>query len=294
MRNIIFFLLCIFVFTFTFTSEVLAQVVINEFSPVSDPEWVELYNTSENTESLEDYVIFFDDKVTTTQKYEFCGGEQISGNSYKLITRPTGAFWLANNGDGLVLKKAGNVVDSIIYGSGQVVGIPKADQSATRNPDGSTNWVIVDTPSPQGDNIMLNCPTPTSAPTEAPTTTPTLTHVPTSAPTTEPTVIVVATKKPTIAPRPVTKDDEGDDGDYILGLRDELMASPSPESGEEDEKKFPFMAGLFLFGGTGLIGVAGFTFFKNKKKEYNKDSKKERSDGFNKIEIKRNDNKKSS
>jgi len=54
------------------------------------------------------------------------------------------------------------------------------------------------------------------------------------------------------------------------------------------------MAGLFLFGGTGLIGVAGFTFFKNKKKEYNKDSKKERSDGFNKIEIKGNNNKESS
>lgn len=294
MRNIIFFLLCIFVFTFTFTSEVLAQVVINEFSPVSDPEWVELYNSGTSTESLEDYVIFFDDNVSTTQKYEFCSGEQIPGNSFKLITRPARPFWLANDGDGLVLKKAGNVVDLIIYGNGQVVGIPNADQSVTRDPRGSANWVITDTPSPQGDSIMLNCPTPTSAPTEAPTTTPTPTPVSTSAPTTEPTVIAVATKKPKITPKPIVNDDERDESDDILGLRNELMASPSPDPEEEGKKKFPFMAGLFLFGGTGLIGVAGYTFIKNKKKEYNKDSKKERSDGFNKIEIKGNDNKESS
>ncbi len=140
--------------------------------------------------------------------------------------------------------------------------------------------------------IEVNLPTATPEPTSTPDPTPT--PAPTETQTPKPTVLAVATKKPTIAPRPVTKDDERDDSDYILGLRDELMASPSPESGEEDEKKFPFVAGLFLFGGTGLIGVAGFTFFKNKKKEYNKDSKKERSDGFNKIEIKGNDNKKSS
>ena len=268
------FFFVIFAFAFAFTSEVSAQVVINEFSPVSDPEWVELYNTSANTGSFEDYVIFFDDKITTTQKYEFCSGEQISGNSHKLITRPTGAFWLAKNGGEIVLKKAGNVVDSIIYGSGQVIGIPKADQSATRNPDGSANWVIVDTPSPQGDGIILNCPTPT----------------PTVTPTPKPTVIAVTTKKPKITPRPVVNDDEKDDGDNILGLREGLIASPSPEP-EEVKKKFPFMAGLFLFGGTGLIGVAGYSFIKNKKKEYNNKGKNE---GFNKIEIKGNDNKESS
>lgn len=141
-----------------------------------------------------------------------------------------------------------------------------------------------------GIEVNLPTPTPESTSTSDPTSTP----VPTPTPTPKPTVLAIATKKPKITPKPVVNDDEKDESDNILGLRNELMASPSPDPEEEGKKKFPFMAGLFLFGGTGLIGVAGYTFIKNKKKEYNKDSKKERSDGFNKIEIKGNDNKESS
>ena len=295
MRKIIVFLFLLILLSIFFTTEANAQVVINEVSPVSDPEWVELYNVSSDTVILEEYAIYFDDNASTTQKYEFCGGEQISGNTFKLITRPVGAFWLANNGDGLVLKKAGVVVDSVTYGSGKEVEIPKADQSISRVPEGGSSWAIIDTPSPQGEDIIMVCPTP--SPTESPTQTPIPTASPTpvvtESPTPKPTVLAVATQKPTMTPRPVRKDSE-EDGEDVLGLRDGLVASPTPSSDGEIKKKFPFVAGIFLFGGSGLIGVAGYTFLKNGKKEYNKKGKEKESDGFNKITFKRNDNKESS
>lgn len=125
MRKILFFLLLIFVFTFIFIPEASAQVVINEFSSSSNPEWVELYNNSTDTISLETYTIYFDDSTSTKQKYKFCNGEQILGNSYKLVTRPSGKpYWLANDGDILILKELGNIADSINYGSGQTIESP--------------------------------------------------------------------------------------------------------------------------------------------------------------------------
>jgi hypothetical protein len=291
MRKIIFILLLIFVFTFIFTSEASAQVVINEIEPYA--EWVEFYKTQEGEVSLEGCVVYFHNSTGSYQKKEF-GSENIFLEQEFFKKIDTNNTWLANDGDTVILDCSWGQ-DTLSYGQGAMVSKPPTSKSVGRYSDGSNNFFVLDAPTPGTQNSYTQ-PTPTPSPTPIQTSTPgsTSTPVPTEAPTPKPTVIAVATKKPTIAPRPVTKDDERDDSDYILGLRDELTASPSPESGEEDEKKFPFMAGLFLFGGTGLIGVAGFTFFKNKKKEYNKDSKKERSDGFNKIEIKGNDNKKSS
>lgn len=281
----------IFCFTFfplffIFAPQVSAQIEIkiNEVLPNpsgddKEGEWIEIYNSSDTPFVIDGY------KLRDRKDRQII----LSGSVEKwLVIYPKGenGFAITNSGSTTITLRGPDdgEIDRFTYtGSSE-------DKSWGRIPDGGEIYSEKLNPTSGGANEAP--PTPTPKPTSTPDST--STPAPTEASTPKPTTIAVATKKPTSTPRPVAKDDERDDSDYILGLRNELMASPSPEPGEENEKKFPFMAGLFLFGGTGLIGVAGFTFFKNKKKEYNKDSKKERSDGFNKIEIKRNDNKESS
>ncbi|MBU0572454.1 lamin tail domain-containing protein [Patescibacteria group bacterium] len=285
MRNIIFFFLIFFVFTFIFTSKVSAQVEIkiNEVLPNpsgddKEGEWIEIYNSSDTPFVIDGY------KLSDRNDKQIV----LSGSVEKwLVIYPKGesGFAVANS-DSTTITLLGpddSEIDKFIY-----VGSSE-DKSWGRIPDGGGINSEKLNPTPGGANEAPPIPTPTSNPTPNPTSTP----VPTESPTPKPTVLAVATKRPTITPRPVVNNNEGDDGDYVLGLRDGL-SSPSPDPEEEVEKKFPFMAGLFLVGGTGLIGIAGYTFIKNGKKEYNKDSKKKRNDGFNKIEIKGNDSKESS
>jgi hypothetical protein len=288
MRNILFFLLLIFVPIFIFVPEVLAQVVINEVLPNpsgddKENEWVEIYNSDNTPFVIDGY------KLSDRNDNQIV----LSGSVDKwLVIYPKGegGFAVANSGSTTItlLGSDDSEIDKFTYtGSSE-------DKSWGRIPDGG--GINSEKLNPTSGGANEAPPTPTPSPTETPTPTASLAPTPTSTPTSTPksTVIAAATKRPTMTLRPtIDKDEDNSDGD-ILGLRDGLIASPSPDPEEEAEKKFPFMAGLFLFGGTGLIGVAGYTFIKNGKKEYNKDSKKERSDGFNKIEIKRDDNKKSS
>ncbi|MEX2012982.1 MAG: hypothetical protein WD967_01100, partial [Candidatus Levyibacteriota bacterium] len=152
-----------------------AGLVINEFSSASIPEWVELYNPDEQNYSLKGVILFFDSSSDTSQKVSFCDSDEILAKSYKLITRPSSSFWLANTGDTLILKKEDDIIDSIAYGSGQSLKAPTATQSANRVPDGGESFTN-GTPSPHQENeASFTCPTPTTTPTPPPTNTPTLT-----------------------------------------------------------------------------------------------------------------------
>ena len=287
MRSIYASILFVLLLVFICPSEILAQIVINEFSSAAGtstdpdwPDWVEIY--------------YNDIDVTLYQLIDSTGNIKKFSDADCTDNFCT-VDWsnrLNNYGDIIklvLISLPDSPVDIVTYGESGDICAPGDGQTIGKYPDGTKNIVKFSSHTKGLANTSSQdpCSTPTPAPTKGPTSNPTSNPTPTSSPTPEPTVLAVATKKPTITPRPVVKDDERDDSDYVLGLREELMTSPSPEPGEEDEKKFPFMAGLFLFGGTGLIGVAGFTFFKNKKKEYNS---KDKNEGFNKIEIKRNNN----
>jgi len=81
------------------TPKIQAQVVINEVSPASDPEWVEIYNISSDSVSLKNYSINFG---SDSQNKFFCDTETISGTSFKVIS--LSAHWLADSGDVVTLK----------------------------------------------------------------------------------------------------------------------------------------------------------------------------------------------
>jgi hypothetical protein len=125
-------------------------------------------------------------------------------------------------------------------------------------------------------------PTPSPTPTESPTSNPTPT--PTPSPTSTP--VLTSTPKPTLRStlKPTVREDEFEEGEeVVLGLRDELSPSESPESEEEEGKKgkVPFVAIGFILGGIVFIGFSGFLFFKRNFKGYNEKHDQEEVDQEN-------------
>jgi len=160
----------IFFLFFASNVEALAEVVINEFSPASSPEWVELYNPTGNEVSLDGFVIYFHSTTDTTQKRVFCSNYKIAPQGFLLIETTR---YLADTGDTIILKQYDDIVDTVSYGAGQAIPTLTPNQSAKRNPDGSPNWEVSNEPSKNGEVLSFSCPTPTPSPTPSPTPTPT-------------------------------------------------------------------------------------------------------------------------
>jgi len=115
--------------------------------------------------------------------------------------------------------------------------------------------------------VPTSTPTPTPTPTLGPTSTPIPTPTKTPTPTPKPTVKAVVTKKPKVISTKTTSDEEESE---ILGLREGLEPpSPTPIPESEEKRKIPITAILFVLGGLGFMGVAGYPFLKSMKKRYN-------------------------
>jgi hypothetical protein len=247
MRSIYVSIFFAFFLVIIFPSEILAQMVINEFSSAAGnssdhdwPDWVEIYH---NNVDITLYQLI--DRAENTKSFSDanCAGNFCTVDWSNRLNNPGDTIKL------VLISSPDSPVDIVTYGESGDICAPGDGQTIGRYPDETGNFVKFSSHTKGLANTSSQdpCPTPTPAPTEAPTSTPTSTPTPTKTSAPKPTVIAVATKKPTITPKPVVKDDERDDSDYILGLRDELMASPSPDSEEEVEKKFPFIKSFLLW-----------------------------------------------
>lgn len=258
-------------FLLIFTSDVSAQVVINEVDPASDPEWVELYNLGLPGVSLDGCILYMDDNHGI-QNVPFTSADVFESN-YKVVSKGDYSWssnWLNNNGDEVSIVCTDST-DLVSYGnqSGSTVEAPDSGKTLGRTPDGTGSLSLLNSPTQGGQNSGPP-PTPTNSPTPTTksnfTSTPSNTPVPTltNTPTPKPTVKV--TKKPTNTPKITKNENQGEN--LTLGLRDELSITPTPdESAQPGEKgKFPWLAGLFILGGTGFIGAA---FYPTIKKRYN-------------------------
>lgn len=125
----------------------------------------------------------------------------------------------------------------------------------------------------EGFPIKINFPTPTpsTAPTNPPTTSPTNIPPPTTSPTVSPTRS--PTPKPTKSPTPEPELLGSETESSIGGTIDNLRVSTPQSSALPAESKnaLPIIAGAFIFSGIGLIGVAGYIFWK-KQKEISSDT----------------------
>jgi hypothetical protein len=238
----------------SFHRPVQADIRINEFSPETNPEWVELYNPDKEPSGLSGVVLYFADSTDTTQKVSFCSGTALSGNAYGRVVRPNGSYWLSNTGDTLMLKREDDTIDSITFGN-PLLKAPVGTQSATRNETGE--WTITDNPSPAGEVISLVCPTliATNTPVPTATTVPDVTGgiVASSTKTGTPTV----TERPTSFVRilsTVAVEDEMVSQGAVLGFMDQTPEATATSQDALSEKR-PYVVAL-LFVGIGLALLA--------------------------------------
>ncbi len=266
-----------FIFLSFSQSSFAADVVINEFSSNSDPEWVELYNSSPTEIITLDGWRLVDSNSQTTDDIDLSGC--ITPGGFRLFSRGSG--WLNNTGgDTITLKNNnGNEVNSVVYGTGGVIGIPSPSNSASRVPNGSSIWEILDLPNSTDSICQLSStPSPTLIPTLSPTNTPSPTKTPTSTPTIKPTATSkpVATNTPSATSIPtvkvvtpttakmVTKDnfDEKEDMGPTSILGEMVTATPSAmpteivQKSEEsffDFSKISMGIGFIFLSGSGIL-----------------------------------------
>ena len=160
-----------------------AIVIINEFCPNCDPEWVELYNDSEISIDLSGWEIQ-DGNTKSTDDLTISG--EIPAQGMAVYEHPKG--WLNDSSDTINLYDNTNntsPVDSYSYTS------TEADKTYSRIPDGFGDFIITD-PTKGG----FNQPEVTAEPTATISSSPTLS--PTQVITTSPTQTIATSPTPTM------------------------------------------------------------------------------------------------
>jgi len=244
-----------------FASAASAQVVINEFSPLSSPDWVEVYNNSTESANL------------STYKLQDAAGNILTLSGTILPSGFAAFDWsnrLNNDGDTFSLYKNSDVVMTVTYGGQGNVCIPSSLGSIAWIPDGGntydrlltstknlTNGISFTDPCPTPTREPINTPTPTPTPT--PTATPAPTAIPTKTPTASPTKS--PTPKPAITSSPASTSEE-----LVLGIQN-ATSTPEVSLQEETEtgRKFPVFPVILIISGLLCIGGAIFAFVKNAK-----------------------------
>ena len=168
-----------------------ASVFINELSPATDPEWIELYNPDAAAVDLTDWSLV--DGNTSPDDLILSGTIPAFG----LAVYEHKKGWLNDSGDTLTLSDNASpaaIVDSLQFDK------VTAEFTVGRVPDGqSIKYNLIPT---KGNLNLLptETPTPTPTSTPSPTPTPTATLTATPNPTASPVIITqtTSTPKPTI------------------------------------------------------------------------------------------------
>jgi hypothetical protein len=161
-RRVIKFHVLLVLFVLLYCNPVNAQLYINEFMAsntgiVVDPDydesadWLELYNSSENTVSLLGY--FLTDNFSDLYKWQITMDLEIAPGGFLIIWADGmdaglhTSFKISVSGEELALvSPAGVIVDSLRFNS------QKPDVSMGREYDGATSWVFYTEPTPGARN----------------------------------------------------------------------------------------------------------------------------------------------
>lgn len=265
MKKIFVFLFFLFLFTFS-TSEIKAQVVINEFQ-VKPSQWIELFNKGDNSIDISNWII---DDNGGVEKYTI--SSSVALQSKRCISFQSGNFhWNTATADDIRLfSSQNNLIEEYHYATA-----PAENVSVGRLVDGEGELTVLSSVSRDKLNATaetcLATPSPTPIPTSAPTATPTSTPAPTPTPT--PTKIptskpIAITTTSTPADRVSTPNSES----QVLAAREELKPTSTPTSKFEktdSEKKFPVVAGILIVAGVVFVSLATLPFIRMRLKGYN-------------------------
>lgn len=248
-----------------------AQVVINEIYPNPegddnkdiDKEWIELFNTSEESINLTDWYISFQEN---SDRQRIILSDTIGGGSYLKIVISASQGWMRNKeGDSVRLYKPGevNFTDGYSYGD-------SSEEKITwgRDPNGTGGWARMQSATPGGPNSG-KIPEPTATPTPDPTSTPepTSPSEPTNTPT--PQFSPTPTRKPT--PTSATKNpDESKQASAITQIRQQILAAETESkaatisaTATDSKPQSPNYLTFVLIGsGITLLLVSSYPFLK--------------------------------
>lgn len=249
-------LLAVLAMFFVFPKVVGAQIVINEFSAKTDPEWVEVYNTSTQSANLEGWEIADGNSISSD---DLTLSGIIDPKSFLVFERPKG--WLNDGGDTIKLfdnsTPSGQLIDSFMYTSA------RQDKTISRIPDGSGDFMSNTDPTKGGPNQAPPTPTEEDTPTPTPTSTLTPTSAPTSTSTPTPTsTLTPTTVTPTSSPRVLSSSTNS--AIYNLFFQESTVSGLTGTQSASVETKLkikPILVGLGL-----LFLSSSILVFRNKNK----------------------------
>ncbi len=175
-----------------------AQIIINEVSPRSDPEWIEIYNQGSDPVDLTNWYF----KDAAGNKKMLPATDPLLSSTYFVASGYTS--WLNNTGDESVYlyNNLDTLVDSLSFGE------TKTNTTIARMPNLGNTWFVDQVPTPLSSNDL---PSPTPSPTliASPSPTPTPQTSPaaiaqTPSPTPTPPPSITPTPTPTPSPSPIT------------------------------------------------------------------------------------------
>lgn len=275
------------------SAQAYAGVVINEFMPDADQEWVELYNPESGADYLKEYWLdddtVFDDDAGTSSKRHLTN-LNTADPKFPFIALTSNMF--NNSGDTVAIFDAdGNLIDHYQYSAN-----PGKNISIGRTPDQIGGFSILLTATPGSANsgplpTSTPTPTPTPAPTPSPTPTPTPTPTPkpTGTPTPTPKPSPTKVPSPTLTPTVLGEFDEDDSPapeehsmDSTQGDEQEVAAEMQDEDRTGDQNKSSEFTTPLLISGAGLIllTASSVPFARKKLSAWRKKSgRSEREDG---------------
>lgn len=161
----------LFLIIYLFAKPAFAQgqsVLINEFyalgGSAQDPDWIELYNSSDNSVVLDGWVVRDD---TESNKILLSGS--ICPQSFRKFDFSNR---LNKGGDKIRLfnsESSTAPLEEITYFSDNIPSHLE-NQSTSRNPDGQESWIVSANPTPSNDDSCTPKPTPTPTPEPSPKT----------------------------------------------------------------------------------------------------------------------------
>lgn len=235
---------------FIFPQKTIASVLINEFSPSTDPEWIELYNDGDVEINLSGYLLE-DGNSSKSDDLNITG--IISAKGFIVFTHTEG--WLNNGGDSIKLYNNASpsaIVDQYTYSS------IDSNKSVARIPNGSENWQVT---SDVTNNSSNPTPSPTPTPTQTPTASPTNTPTSTPSPTPKPTPTKSTTPKPSPSSSPTSEPTN------FISDTDVKIIENTPiglVAGATDTKKSPVVAIIFIISGIAFLGYGAFLLYNMK------------------------------
>lgn len=242
---------------FLFPSIIKASVLINEFSPASNNDWVEIY--TDETIDVSGWTVESGSSVI----YTFTQGTVLSTDVPYVVIDLQNAF--TESGELRLVNDKGGIADILKYGYTNSVCSPSASGSIGRYasaPNVKDRFSIPSKGTSNASSVPDPCPSPTPSQTQTPTPTALVSIVSSNTPTNTPTKSVTITETPSQSPTPNESKPE-----VLAQHTSEITLTPTIT--KKSRGDIPSIAFILIGLGTFVLSIV-LAIFLVRKKQYTK------------------------